>query len=60
MHHDQGLPLKAIDQSIALIDRLNARQAIDFSIAYSLATLSNFWSIDANLLYVFTMPSFDI
>ena len=31
----QGLPFEAIDRSLSLIDRLNTRQAIDFSIAYT-------------------------
>jgi len=30
----QGLPFEAIDRSLSLIDRLNTRQAIKFSIAY--------------------------
>jgi len=30
----QSLPFEAIDRSLSLIDRLNTRQAIDFSIAY--------------------------
>jgi len=30
----QGLPFEAIDLSLSLIDRLNTRQAIEFSIAY--------------------------
>ena len=30
----QGLPFEAIDRSLSLIDRLNTRQAIEFSIAY--------------------------
>jgi len=31
----QGLPFEAIDRSLSLIDHLNTRQAIEFSIAYS-------------------------
>jgi len=30
----QGLPFEVIDRSLSLIDRLNTRQAIEFSIAY--------------------------
>jgi len=30
----QGLPFEAIDRSLSLIDHLNTRQAIEFSIAY--------------------------
>jgi len=29
------LPFEAIDRSLSLIDRLNTRQAIEFSIAYT-------------------------
>jgi len=32
--YGQGLPFAAIDRSLSLIDRLNTRQAIEFSIAY--------------------------
>jgi len=34
LYRRQGLPFEAIDQSLSLIDRLNTRQAIEFSIAY--------------------------
>jgi len=30
---EQGLPFEVIDRSLSLIDRLNIRQAIEFSIA---------------------------
>jgi len=32
--HIQSLPFEAIDRLLSLIDRLNPRQAINFSIAY--------------------------